>query len=106
MRIAHVALGLILAMPVGSPGQEDVVSVGVALPLSGPTANFGTEALRGMNLAVESVNAAGGVRNHTLQLTVQDNAADPATTSRIVSEMTSGETANDGTSRLLSKARR
>ncbi len=66
---------------------EDEIKIGVALPLSGHTSNYGTEALKGINLAVENINASGGIRKNKLKLIVKDNAGDPTTTSNIVSEM-------------------
>ena len=87
MRYRILCTSLLLTIVAGTVALADVISVGVVLPLSGHTANFGTEALRGINLAVETVNAAGGVRNRKLSLTVRDNAADPAQTSEAVSDL-------------------
>ena len=65
----------------------DEIKIGVVLPLSGHTSNYGTEALKGINLAVENINKTGGIRRNKLKLIVKDNAGDPATTSQVVSEM-------------------
>lgn len=67
--------------------EEHSVSVGVVLPLSGPTSNYGTEALRGINLAAEQINAAGGVRDNKLNLIVRDNAGNPVTTAEVVFDL-------------------
>jgi len=68
--------------------DENVLQVGVVLPLSGPTSNYGTEALRGMNLAVAQVNE-GGVKGNKLRLIVRDNAGNPVTTAQVVSDLVS-----------------
>ncbi len=86
MRYALICLGLIFAAT-GAVADDNVIDIGVVLPLSGHTSNYGTEALKGINLAVEKINAAGGVRGYMLKLHVSDNAGDPAATSHIVSEM-------------------
>ena len=91
MRLICICLSLVLVVAVGTTAGEGVISVGVVLPLSGHTANFGTEALRGINLATETVNAEGGIRDRQLKLIVRDNAADPAKTSREVSELVTRE---------------
>ncbi|MBI5866901.1 MAG: ABC transporter substrate-binding protein [candidate division Zixibacteria bacterium] len=67
--------------------QEHSISIGVVLPLSGPTSNYGTEALRGINLATEQINAAGGVRERKLNLIVRDNAGNAATTAEVAAEL-------------------
>lgn len=82
-------LALLLFAAAASIGhaEEHPVSIGVVLPLSGPTSNYGTEALRGINLATEQINSAGGVRETKLNLIVRDNAGNPATTAGVVSEL-------------------
>lgn len=39
------------------------ITIGVIQPLSGPNAQFGIGALRGTELAVEAINAAGGIKS-------------------------------------------
>jgi branched-chain amino acid transport system substrate-binding protein len=78
---------LSIFIQIGPVRADDEIRIGVVLPLTGHTSNFGTEALKGINLAVENINAAGGVRKSKLKLIVNDNAGDPATTSRVVSDM-------------------
>jgi len=87
MRSAIVCLGLLLVWPAGATAGEEAVPVGVVLPLSGHTANFGTEALRGINLAAEVLNSEGGIRNRQLHLIVRDDKAEPAATSREVASL-------------------
>ncbi len=85
MKICILALGFMIQF--GLVRGDDEIRIGVVLPLTGHTSNFGTEALKGINLAIENANAAGGVKNCRLKLIVKDNAGDPATTSMMVSEM-------------------
>ena len=67
----------ILLLGSGAVGEDKAVIVGAVLPLSGRTSNFGIEALRGINLAVEKINDKGGVRGQRMTLVVKDNAGDP-----------------------------
>lgn len=92
MRIWLILL-LSAFLQIGSAHGDDDIKIGVVLPLTGHTSNFGTEALKGINLAVEKINASGGVRNSKLKLMVNDNAGLPATTSQVVSEMIDKENA-------------
>src|SRR5271169_4524608 len=41
---------------------DDSVAIGFAGPMTGPVAAFGNEIKRGIDLAIDAVNAKGGVR--------------------------------------------
>lgn len=61
----------------------DVVKIGVLAPVSGPAAADGEEMVNGAQLAVDTLNAAGGVAGYTFELVVGDvvdGAADKVTT--------------------------
>lgn len=79
---------MLLAM-VASPVFSDggAVQVGVVLPLSGPRSNFGTEALKGINLAAQIINERGGINDRQLVLLVSDNMGDPSQTAQKVTAM-------------------
>lgn len=70
------------AAPGGEETTGDVVKVGVLLPLSGATASPGEYQLEGMQLAVDYVNANGGIKSMggaKVQLVVSDTAGDVET---------------------------
>jgi branched-chain amino acid transport system substrate-binding protein len=50
----------------------DVVKIGVLAPLTGSAAADGQEMLNGVQLAVDELNAAGGVAGHTFEVAVGD----------------------------------
>ena len=61
----------------------DVIKIGVLAPVSGAQAADGQEMVNGAQLAVDELNAAGGVAGHTFELVVGDvvdGAADKVTT--------------------------
>ncbi|MGD8110543.1 substrate-binding protein [Vibrio sp. TRT 17S01] len=62
-----------------SPAKEPI-KVGVVLPLTGTFAVYGQQALKGAQLAVDQINAQGGVLGRPLSLIVKDNQTDPAKT--------------------------
>lgn len=79
---------LSVAMAVSNGFAEDhILPVGVVLPLSGPTSNYGTEALRGMNLAVAQLNAGEAIKGNKFGLLVRDNAGNAVTTAVAVSKL-------------------
>lgn len=73
-----VLLGLILTAPCrAAPPARDPIRLGMIEGLSGPFANAGDAVERNLQLAIENVNARGGVRlpdgMHPLQLVLFDN---------------------------------
>ncbi len=56
---------------------EAQVKVGVAGPMTGALAVYGTQLKNGAEMAVADINAKGGVGGKTLQLLVGDDQADP-----------------------------
>ncbi|MEK5037440.1 ABC transporter substrate-binding protein [Sporosarcina sp. FSL K6-3457] len=62
----------------GSGSKGDTIKIGVNLELSGAVASYGTSELAGIELAVEEINAAGGVGGKEIELVKVDNKSDPA----------------------------
>jgi branched-chain amino acid transport system substrate-binding protein len=58
--------------PVGLVNAEDSVKIGAMLCLTGPCAETGNSSLRGAEIAVAELNAAGGILKRPLSLVVQD----------------------------------
>ena len=73
--LAGVALGAALAFS-GTASAQDI-SIGVAGPMTGQYASFGTQLRNGAEAAVADINAAGGVLGKKLKLEVGDDACDP-----------------------------
>ncbi len=61
----------------GSASGEKEVLIGGIGPLTGDYANYGTAARNGAQIAVDEINAAGGVNGMKLVLNYQDSAGDP-----------------------------
>jgi branched-chain amino acid transport system substrate-binding protein len=55
----------------------DTVKIGVILPLTGKNAVIGQEEKRGIDMAIEKINAAGGVLKKQVELIIEDNRGDP-----------------------------
>ena len=85
------ALGLPLSM-LALSGQARAqgtgpIKVGVPMPLSGPAALYGEPALKGAQMFVQEINAAGGVLGRKLELVVRDSKAVPDEAVRVSREM-------------------
>ncbi|MFB2550475.1 branched-chain amino acid ABC transporter substrate-binding protein [Ciceribacter sp. sgz301302] len=57
--------------------QAEEITVGIAGPISGPQAFFGTTWHNGFKLYVDKLNEAGGVNGVTIKYNQQDDKADP-----------------------------
>ncbi|MBO6540021.1 MAG: ABC transporter substrate-binding protein [Rhizobiaceae bacterium] len=69
--ILGAATALSMSFAVGA-SYADVVKIGVLAPLTGSAAADGQEMLNGVQLAVDELNAAGGVAGHTFEVAVGD----------------------------------
>lgn len=72
--LTGVAVGALLAL--SAPASAEIV-IAVAGPMTGQYASFGEQMQNGAELAVEQINAAGGVNGEMLRLVVGDDACDP-----------------------------
>jgi branched-chain amino acid transport system substrate-binding protein len=65
----------------GSKGSSNKgpIILGMDIPLSGSSADVGPYMQNGAQMAVDEINAAGGVLGRKLQLRVEDDACDPKT---------------------------
>lgn len=75
--LKRLTLAAALAAASAFPALADSIRVGFNAPLTGFAAADGNSALIGAQLAVEQVNAAGGVNGETLELVVYDDQASP-----------------------------
>lgn len=68
---------LVLALGLtGLPARADV-AVGTAGPFTGPNGQLGQQIRRGVALAIEDINASGGLNGERLAMTDLDDACDP-----------------------------
>lgn len=72
--VGLIAASALLAAGTAANAQ---ITVGVAGPMTGQYASFGEQLRNGANLAIEDLNAAGGVLKQQLKLVVGDDACDP-----------------------------
>jgi len=89
MRLRH-CLGLALAAAASLPFAAfaaDTIKIGVPIPLSGPTAVYGKPILAGAQMAVEEINAKGGVLGRKLELLSRDSKANADEAVRLSREL-------------------
>ena len=85
--ISLVALGAATAFAQTAGGEP--VTIGVSGPLTGQNAQYGAQWKKGFDLALEEVNAKGGVNGRPLQYVFEDSQADPRQTVAIAQKFVS-----------------
>src|SRR5271169_5359559 len=92
MPVRHI-LALVLALACATAflssttNAAETIKIGFPIPLSGPTAVYGTPILKGAELAVADINAAGGMLGRKLELLSRDSKANPAEAVRLAREL-------------------
>lgn len=84
--IAVLCASLTLAA-CGEPDDPNVTTIGVAGPVTGQYASFGTQMTNGADLAIADINAAGGVLGKTLKAEIGDDACDPKQAVAVANQM-------------------
>lgn len=59
---------------------DDKILVGSTQPLSGPVASWGVPTANGLRLAIDDINAAGGVHGRKIEIIIEDDQYDPRKT--------------------------
>ncbi len=76
LKRAMTGLGMVVALHGSvSQAQADII-IGLAGPMSGPSAVFGEQMTRGAQAAVDRINANGGINGEQLALVTADDACD------------------------------
>ncbi len=83
--IVAVILAIALAV-VQTKRQPQEIRIGASLPLTGEVASYGIKAQRGIEIALEEINAAGGIGNKKISVTFEDDRNDPKTAVAIMSK--------------------
>ena len=72
-----IAAAVAVLVVVGAGLAQEPIKIGGLFPLTGPLAPYGKEIVKGAQLAVDQINAAGGVLGRPLKLVVRDTATAP-----------------------------
>lgn len=96
---AALVLGLALSacggdLTSGGSGDDDgsgPIKLGMLTPLTGSSSAIGPNMRNGAQLAVDEINAKGGVKGRKLELTVEDEACDPKTAAAGAAKLVSAE---------------
>jgi len=75
--VVVVGLILMVALSACSRGSTKTLKIAYVGPLSGAVAGIGQRSLRGIRLAADEINAAGGINGRLIEIVPYDDRADP-----------------------------
>jgi branched-chain amino acid transport system substrate-binding protein len=79
IRVATISLAALMGLAAGlDSARADSIKIGVIQPLTGSVAYNGQSVVNGAKLAIQAINAAGGVNGSTLELVIEDGECKPA----------------------------
>ncbi len=84
-----------------SKTEGDTVKIGGIAPLSGAVAVYGVECKNGIDLAVEEINAAGGINGKKIEFVCEDDEGSPDKTVNAFKKLTT----KDGVKIIIHKNR-
>ena len=96
--LKSLLLGTAVALATPLAVLADSIRIGFNAPLTGFAAADGNSALVGARLAVEQVNAAGGINGDDIELVVYDDQASPKEASPLAVKMTTQDEVTAGIS--------
>src|SRR5712672_880840 len=73
-----VVAALAAACLVGPAQAQETIKLGLVAAMSGQSAKSGEAIVRGLSLAIDEINAKGGIRGQKLELVVRDDESNPA----------------------------
>jgi branched-chain amino acid transport system substrate-binding protein len=81
---------LLLLVSTVSPGwSAEPIHVGLSAPLTGNYSEYGNNWKKAMDIAVEKINAKGGIKGRPLVIVAEDSKSDPKDSAQIAQKFTS-----------------
>jgi branched-chain amino acid transport system substrate-binding protein len=71
--MAVVVLAAVIWVATRQPSSTEALKIGAVFPLTGDTASYGQASKRGIDLAIEEINAKGGVVGRPLKVVFEDD---------------------------------
>jgi branched-chain amino acid transport system substrate-binding protein len=89
MTFQRLLLGIFVAavVPATAAAAGDTIKIGFPMPLSGPASVYGVPVTKGAEMAVQEINASGGVLGRKLELLTRDSKASADEAVRLAREL-------------------
>jgi branched-chain amino acid transport system substrate-binding protein len=82
-----VLITILSVVLISGCGGQEPIRIGFAAELSGPRAEKGVSARNAVQLAIENINANGGINGRPLELVVKDDKGDPELAKQVDAEL-------------------
>jgi branched-chain amino acid transport system substrate-binding protein len=88
--LGTVLVTLALVAAVVSPAASgEPILIGLSAPLTGNYSEYGTNWKKAMDIAVEKINAKGGIKGRPIQIVAEDSKSDPKDSAQIAQKFVS-----------------
>ena len=87
MRTMFASLFALLAALSSTPAQAQTIKIGAPQPMTGPDAPFGDKFKKAYGMAIEEINAAGGVNGRKLEIVIEDHQAKNALAATVAEKL-------------------
>jgi branched-chain amino acid transport system substrate-binding protein len=85
-----IVAAFVVALSVASVAWSgEPIYVGLSAPLTGNYSEYGTNWKKAMDIAVEKINAKGGVKGRPLVIVAEDSKSDPKDSAQIAQKFSS-----------------
>ncbi len=91
MRTSLASLFALLAVLASPPALAQPIRIGAPQPMTGPDAPFGDKFKKAYGMAIEEINAAGGVKGRMLEIVIEDHQAKNALAATVAEKLITQE---------------
>ncbi|MCS4503084.1 Leucine-, isoleucine-, valine-, threonine-, and alanine-binding protein [wastewater metagenome] len=93
-RLTHLAAAATIALAASGAGHaQEPITVGVQVPTTGSEATYGVDMKNAIQIAVDEINADGGLLGRQVEILVGDSACDPQQSVNAASKLASADVA-------------
>ncbi|HTP50508.1 MAG TPA: ABC transporter substrate-binding protein [Anaeromyxobacteraceae bacterium] len=90
-KLASPQWALLVAAVLAAPASAQTLKIGAPQPMTGPDAPFGDKFKKAYSMAIEEINAAGGVNGKKLEIVIEDHQAKNALAATIAEKLITQE---------------
>jgi branched-chain amino acid transport system substrate-binding protein len=91
MRTLFASLLALLTLLSSAPALAQPIKIGAPQPMTGPDAPFGDKFKKAYGMAIEEINAAGGVNGRKLEIVIEDHQAKNALAATVAEKLITQE---------------
>ena len=81
----------VLSAVLAAPALAQTIKLGAPQPMTGPDAPFGDKFKKAYSMAIEEINAAGGVNGRKLEIVIEDHQAKNALAATVAEKLVTSE---------------